>query len=146
MRTRALAGLLIAAGISTAALALTGCSGGSSSTTSTTTPTVTVKKPPAAKSTLWLCFPGRAGDPCTGSLATTVIRADGKKTVVTPRAAANPPIDCFYVYPTVSNENTGNASLQIGLPCSSSRRRRPSASRRSARCTPRCTGRSRTRA
>ena len=27
----------------------------------------------------------------------------------------NPPIDCFYVYPTVSDENRGNADLTIGL-------------------------------
>ena len=34
----------------------------------------------------------------------------------TPKAAASPPIDCFYVYPTVSDENQGNADLQIQLP------------------------------
>ena len=115
MRPQVLVGLLLAAALSIAALALTGC-GSSTTTTTTTTTTAGAQKPPTPKQTLWLCFPGRAGDPCTGSLATTVIRADGTKTVETPRPAANPPIDCFYVYPTVSNENTGNASLQIGLP------------------------------
>jgi hypothetical protein len=30
-----------------------------------------------------------------------------------PKALANPPIDCFYVYPTVSDEKTGNSDLQI---------------------------------
>ena len=28
--------------------------------------------------------------------------------------AANPPVDCFYVYPTVSRQSTTNANLQIG--------------------------------
>ena len=29
--------------------------------------------------------------------------------------AAHPAIDCFYVYPTVSSEPTGNSDLKIGL-------------------------------
>ena len=33
-----------------------------------------------------------------------------------PRLPAQPPIDCFYVYPTVSDEPTGNSDLAIGLP------------------------------
>jgi hypothetical protein len=65
---------------------------------------------------VWLCLPGRAADPCDASLATTVVRANGAKTVVHPKTPASPPIDCFYVYPTVSNEPTGNASLTIGMP------------------------------
>jgi hypothetical protein len=66
--------------------------------------------------TVWLCFPGRASDPCDTSLATTVISANGSKAVVHPAKPASPPIDCFYVYPTVSNQPTGNADLSIGLP------------------------------
>ena len=49
-------------------------------------------------------------------MATTVIKANGSRTVETPKAAASPPIDCFYVYPTVSSENQGNSDLQIQLP------------------------------
>jgi hypothetical protein len=49
-------------------------------------------------------------------MATTVIRADGSRTVEHPRAAAQPRIDCFYVYPTVSDENRGNSDLRIELP------------------------------
>ena len=60
--------------------------------------------------------PGKTPDPCSSSLATTVIQANGSKTVETPKAAASPPIDCFYVYPTVSSENQGNSDLQIQLP------------------------------
>ena len=88
-----------------AAALLAGCGGHRPATTTT-----------AAHKTVWLCLPGRAADPCDTSLATTVVRADGTKTIVHPRRPASPPIDCFYVYPTVSNEPTGNASLSIGLP------------------------------
>ncbi|HEX4518221.1 MAG TPA: DUF3089 domain-containing protein [Gaiellaceae bacterium] len=95
-------------------LALAGC--GSHTATTTRTVTTTTAKPPAAAGTLWLCFPGRAGDPCSGNLATTVIRADGSRSIQKPKPAADPPIDCFYVYPTVSNEKTGNAPLQVDLP------------------------------
>lgn len=61
----------------------------------------------------WLCRPGLVGDPCAGDLSTTVIAASGSRRVVRRAAAANPPIDCFYVYPTVSTEPTGNANLAV---------------------------------
>ncbi len=64
--------------------------------------------------TVWLCFPGHHPDPCTPGLSTTVFTPTFKKTGVEhPRAEANPAIDCFYVYPTVSDQPTGNANLQI---------------------------------
>jgi hypothetical protein len=69
----------------------------------------------AQHKTVWLCLPGRAANPCDTSLATTVVRANGTRSVEHPRRPARPPIDCFYVYPTVSDEPTGNASLSIGL-------------------------------
>ncbi len=90
-----------------------GCGGGGQATTATTTTTAAA---PAKTGTVWLCFPGKTPDPCSSSMATTVIKANGSKTVETPKAAANPPIDCFYVYPTVSSENQGNSDLQIQLP------------------------------
>jgi hypothetical protein len=91
-----------------AVLLLASCGGGH-------TPAA-VKKPSQAAGTVWLCLPGRAPDPCATSLATTVVRADGTKTVERPRIATHPGIDCFYVYPTISQENRGNADLQIQLP------------------------------
>ena len=90
-----------------------GCGGGGKTTTATTTTTAAA---PANSGTVWLCFPGKTPDPCSSSMATTVIQANGSKTVENPKAAANPPIDCFYVYPTVSSENQGNSDLQIQLP------------------------------
>ncbi len=66
-----------------------------------------------AAGTTWLCRPGEAADPCTADLATTIIDADGRRTTVHPRPMASPPIDCFYVYPTVSRQKTANANLHV---------------------------------
>ena len=69
--------------------------------------------PPAPTNTVWLCRPGMADDPCAGDLTATAIKANGS-TSVEPAAPANdPPIDCFYVYPTVSLQKGTNANLEI---------------------------------
>jgi len=52
----------------------------------------------APSSTVWLCRPGLANDPCDTSLTTTVVGANGARTVRHARPAADPPIDCFYVH------------------------------------------------
>src|SRR5271163_4128776 len=67
----------------------------------------------ASAETTWLCKPGIANNPCESSLTTTVVAANGSSTVVNPKDAVNPPIDCFYVYPTVSSKLTVNANLEI---------------------------------
>jgi hypothetical protein len=64
---------------------------------------------------IWLCRPGR-NDACTVSQDATVIAADGSLSHERFTPAKNPPIDCFYVYPTVSNETTGNSDLTINAP------------------------------
>lgn len=66
-----------------------------------------------AKAENWLCRPGRH-DACDIDLSTTVVAANGK---LTPEPwAANPkaPIDCFYVYPTVSLDATPNSDMVAG--------------------------------
>jgi hypothetical protein len=60
-----------------------------------------------------LCRPGLPDNPCESSLETTVVSADGTSTTESAVPAQNPPIDCFYVYPTVSSQTTENANLQI---------------------------------
>jgi Protein of unknown function (DUF3089) len=62
---------------------------------------------------VWLCKPGIPANPCEPSLRTTVISPSGQ-----PLGAYTPParhrkIDCFYVYPTVSDQTTGNANLNV---------------------------------
>ena len=58
----------------------------------------------------WLCRPGRQ-DACAVDLTTTVVKADG--TVARETWASNPkaPIDCFYIYPTVSTDTTPNSDM-----------------------------------
>lgn len=53
----------------------------------------------------WVCRP-EAEDICTSDLDTTVIAADGTTTVERFEPATDPPIDCFYVYPTISRDTT----------------------------------------
>ena len=62
----------------------------------------------------WLCLPGRANDACSADESATVVAADG--TTTHEAFARNPKakIDCFYVYPTVSLELTGNADMNPG--------------------------------
>jgi Protein of unknown function (DUF3089) len=69
---------------------------------------------PAGARTVWLCRPGQLPDPCTPGLSTTVYSpALMPLRVIHPRPAKPPPIDCFYVYPTVSQQPTINANLRI---------------------------------
>jgi hypothetical protein len=53
----------------------------------------------------WLCRPGQHGA-CDVDHTTTVVAADGKLTRETWTANPGAPIDCFYVYPTVSTDPT----------------------------------------
>jgi hypothetical protein len=61
----------------------------------------------------WLCWPGR-DDACASDLTTTVVKADGSTSTETFRADPNAPIDCFYVYPTVSRENAVVSDMAVG--------------------------------
>jgi hypothetical protein len=61
----------------------------------------------------WLCRPGRQ-DACAVDLTTTVVAASGKLTRETWTSNSNAPIDCFYVYPTVSNDPTPNSDMIPG--------------------------------
>jgi hypothetical protein len=73
-------------------------------------------RPVGASHTVWLCKPGQANDPCAASLASTTVEANGstETSSVTPSASATPSkFDCFYVYPTVSEQLTPNANLVV---------------------------------
>ncbi|HET8677963.1 MAG TPA: DUF3089 domain-containing protein [Blastocatellia bacterium] len=61
----------------------------------------------------WLCRPGRQ-DACAVDLNATVVAADGK--LKQEKWSANPkaPVDCFYVYPTVSTDPTPNSDMNAG--------------------------------
>ncbi len=64
-----------------------------------------------ANATNWLCRPGRT-DACTVDMTTTVITAQGKLSRETWAADPDAPIDCFYVYPTISTDPTPNSDMK----------------------------------
>jgi NADPH:quinone reductase-like Zn-dependent oxidoreductase len=61
----------------------------------------------------WLCRPGRH-DACDVDLRTTVVAADGQLTAESFAPEPKAPIDCFYVYPTVSLDTTPNSDMIAG--------------------------------
>jgi hypothetical protein len=68
----------------------------------------------AGARTIWLCKPGVKPDPCTPGLSTTVYSPTLERMRVThPKPAAKPTFDCFYVYPTVSEQPTTLSNRQI---------------------------------
>jgi hypothetical protein len=101
-----------------AVVALTACSGRSIPRTlppppvSSASASASVTASPAGE-TVWLCRPGHRPNPCISNLATTVVAADGTRSVRTHPAARSTDADCFYAYPTVSNESQSNADLRI---------------------------------
>ncbi len=67
-------------------------------------PQATVQQPnDYAAGTSWLCRPGRH-DACDVDLTTTVVAADGRLAREKWTADPKAPVDCFYVYPTVSTD------------------------------------------
>ncbi len=76
-------------------------------------PVKVVAKNDYSQPSTWLCRPGQQ-DACVVDQASTIISADG--TLTRENWAANPdaPVDCFYVYPTVSNDPTPNSNMNPG--------------------------------
>lgn len=60
----------------------------------------------------WLCLPGRA-DTCSARLPTVALNANGYGSLGNSSPAKDPPIDCFYVYPTVSRDQGLNSDLEM---------------------------------
>ena len=61
----------------------------------------------------WLCLPGRA-DVCSTPLPTTALNPNGYGSLGRSAVAKDPPLDCFYVYPTVSTDRGMNSDLLAG--------------------------------
>jgi hypothetical protein len=73
------------------------------------------KKPKKVKdTTVWLCKPGIPNNPCEPGFDTTLVSPTGQ---ITGTEAVKPDrkrkFDCFYVYPTVSDDKSVNADLSI---------------------------------
>jgi hypothetical protein len=69
--------------------------------------------PDYAKDSSWLCLPGRK-DACATRLPTTALNPNGYGSNGLSPVASNPPVDCFYVYPTVSNDAGLNSDMIPG--------------------------------
>jgi uncharacterized pyridoxamine 5'-phosphate oxidase family protein len=61
----------------------------------------------------WRCRPGRQAA-CAVDQTTTIVAADGTLTREEWNAHPGAPIDCFYVYPTVSTDSGGNSDMIAG--------------------------------
>jgi hypothetical protein len=70
----------------------------------------------SAKSTnVWLCKPSKSPDPCKADRTATAVSYEGTmrhEALVKP-VKTHPGVDCFYVYPTVSEQEGPNADLTI---------------------------------
>lgn len=60
----------------------------------------------------WLCKPGLADDVCARDLDATAVAADGSTEVIEHEPADDPPVDCFYVYPTTSRDEGANSDFE----------------------------------
>ncbi len=67
--------------------------------------------------TVWLCKPGDADDLCAGTIDGTVNPSPGQES--TPLGYTRPdeaPVDCFYLYPTQSDQPSKNSNLDKDPP------------------------------
>ena len=62
----------------------------------------------------WLCKPGIADDVCSRDLDATAVAADGTTEIIEHQVAEDPPVDCFYVYPTTSFDEGPNSDWEPG--------------------------------
>jgi hypothetical protein len=67
--------------------------------------------PDYSRDSSWLCLPGRS-DICTKPLPTTALNPNGYGSTGLSSVAKDPPLDCFYVYPTVSRDQGMNSDLK----------------------------------
>jgi hypothetical protein len=65
---------------------------------------------------VWLCRPGIESNPCQVGLRTTVLVSPTGKAIGIRnlKPVAKPKVDCFYLYPTVSEQPTRNSNLRVG--------------------------------
>ena len=105
-----------------AALAAIACSPDAPAVTATAPVAAEVETDPAlapveslnyADAANWLCRP-ETQDACEQVATVTSISADGVLSKEAFSPAANPAVDCFYVYPTISRDLGGNADAKPG--------------------------------
>jgi len=77
-------------------------------------PSVAAADQPIKDATTWLCKPGISNNPCEPGFDTTLLSPSGQ-ILATQSVAPDPKrkFDCFYVYPTVSDDKSANSDLSI---------------------------------
>ena len=74
-------------------------------------PVVSIRpEPDYAKPEVWLCRPGQK-DVCRANYDATEVKSDGSLGVEHWKENIDAPIDCFYVYPTISYDKLPNSDL-----------------------------------
>ena len=81
--------------------------------TPTAAPAQVPAAPDYAKDSSWLCLPGR-NDVCSTPLPTTALTPSGYGATGLSAVAKDAPLDCFYVYPTVSTDPGMNSDMNAG--------------------------------
>jgi Protein of unknown function (DUF3089) len=72
------------------------------------------KKPSGKDNTVWLCKPGIPNNPCEPGFDTTLLSPAGQIVGTQPvKPDRKRKFDCFYVYPTVSDDKSTNSDLSI---------------------------------
>jgi hypothetical protein len=105
---------LIAVAALAAGLAVTNPVAAQSPAAPAAPPAAALDKNDYSKPETWLCRPGHTDDACAIDLTTTVIAADGTMTKETWTGNPQAPIDCFYVYPTVSADQGTLSDMAAG--------------------------------
>src|SRR3954454_23960417 len=103
MKMHPAARLTLLALLASGVLVLAGCGGGGGDSTGAAT-TIAANVP---RWQAWLCRPDDALSACNSDLSTTAVAAAGSPEVQPNRVPKQRPIDCFYVYPSVTSSRTG---------------------------------------
>ncbi|MDQ5893960.1 MAG: hypothetical protein QG596_221 [Actinomycetota bacterium] len=70
-----------------------------------------------AEDTVWICKPGQSDDLCGGTIDGSTLPPTGQSAEpLGYTRATNSPIDCFYLYPTQSEQPTANSNLDKDPP------------------------------
>lgn len=111
--------------LAAALLVSAACSGGGGERAAATSTTVARSSTPSTSApreaaggrygqrSSWLCRPDMK-DACEDDMDATVVDADGRTAPDRFEPAEKPPIDCFYVYPTVSRDPGANSDMIAG--------------------------------
>ena len=85
---------------------MSGCASAPPALTLQPLPAADIAHADFANPSLWLCRPGLSDDKCKVNLDATIIDTAGKTKIEKYTPASDAKVDCFFVYPTVSDDKT----------------------------------------